>query len=189
MRILVYKRTHNGDPDDGCFGVSDCMGAVRSRQFDAVIGVGGIGAWAQREGIAGKLNWVGVGPRKTAVRGYRGPLVAFDRFVDFGCSGADFRSLAPALAWYGIGAHLIGGSLLALGLWSRWAALAQIPVIASATFLLHFAQGFFLRGIILDAARGRAIAGGYEYTLLLLVATVALVLTGGGTLTLTAGRR
>ena len=98
-------------------------------------------------------------------------------------------SLAPALAWYGIGAHLIGGSLLALGLWSRWAALAQIPVIASATFLLHFAQGFFLRGIILDAARGRAIAGGYEYTLLLLVATVALVLTGGGTLTLMAGRR
>jgi putative oxidoreductase len=98
-------------------------------------------------------------------------------------------SLAPALAWYGIGVHLVGGSLLTLGLWSRWTALAQIPVIASAVFLRHLAQGFFMHGIVLDRAGGQAIAGGYEYTLLLLVATVTLVLTGGGTLTLMAGRR
>jgi putative oxidoreductase len=97
-------------------------------------------------------------------------------------------SLAPALAWYGIGAHLVGGILLALGLWTRWAALAQVPVIAAAVFLRHFAQGFFMHGIIVDAARGQAIAGGYEFTLLLLVATVALVLTGGGTLTLASAR-
>jgi len=97
--------------------------------------------------------------------------------------------VAPALAWYGISAHLVGGTLLTLGLWSRWTALAQIPVIASAVFLRHFAQGFFMHGMILDAARGQAIAGGYEYTLLLLVATFTLVLTGGGTLTLASGHR
>jgi hypothetical protein len=29
VRVLVYKRTHNGDPDQfGCFGVHDCMGEV-----------------------------------------------------------------------------------------------------------------------------------------------------------------
>jgi hypothetical protein len=46
-RILVYKRTHNGDPDqNGCFGAEDCMGMVRERHFDAVIGIGGIGGRA-----------------------------------------------------------------------------------------------------------------------------------------------
>lgn len=43
MRILAYKRTHTGDPDaNGVFGVNDCMGRVRSLEFDAVIGVGGL---------------------------------------------------------------------------------------------------------------------------------------------------
>src|SRR6266487_386945 len=65
MRILVYKRTHNGDPDsNGCFGIDDCMGMVRYRPFDAVIGIGGIGSDAQANGIAGKVNWIGIGPRK-----------------------------------------------------------------------------------------------------------------------------
>jgi hypothetical protein len=41
--VLIYKRTHPRDPDvDGRFGCEDCMGAVRSRSYDAVIGVGGI---------------------------------------------------------------------------------------------------------------------------------------------------
>ena len=49
MRTLIYKRTHLGDPDlFGTFGINDCMGEVRARQFDAVIGVGGIGDWLSR---------------------------------------------------------------------------------------------------------------------------------------------
>jgi len=43
MRILIYKRTHTGDPDlKGRFGIHDCMGRVRDYDYDAVIGVGGI---------------------------------------------------------------------------------------------------------------------------------------------------
>jgi putative oxidoreductase len=93
-------------------------------------------------------------------------------------------ALGPALAWYLIVAHSVGGTLLILGLWTRWAALAQVPIIASAFFLLHLPQGFFLTGIVTDPARGAAIAGGYEYTLLVLAATITLVLAGGGALTL-----
>ena len=88
-------------------------------------------------------------------------------------------ALGPALGLYMILAHGIGGVLLILGLFTRWAALAQVPILASAFFLYHIRQGFFLTGIV-DAARGTAIAGGYEYILLLLVATVTLVLAGGG---------
>jgi len=91
-------------------------------------------------------------------------------------------ALGPAFGWYLILAHSVGGILLILGLWTRWAALAQVPIMASAFFLHHLRQGFFLTGIVVDAARGVAIAGGYEYTLLVLAATVTLVLAGGGTL-------
>ena len=95
---------------------------------------------------------------------------------------------APVLAWCGILAHTVGGLFLILGLWTRWVALAQVPIMASVVFLLHLKQGFFMKGIILDAAAGRAIAGGYEFPLLVLVATLVLVLLGGGALALD-GRR
>jgi hypothetical protein len=26
MRVLIYKRTHDDDPQDGCFGCYDCLG-------------------------------------------------------------------------------------------------------------------------------------------------------------------
>lgn len=99
MRVLVYKRTHNGDPDaDGCFGAYDCMGIVRDREFDAVVGVGGIGPEAQANGIDGQVNWIGIGPHKRYVEDKRGPEILFDHFLYFGTDGPDFRTLAPQLA-------------------------------------------------------------------------------------------
>ena len=99
MNILIYKRTHAGDPGpDGCFGIYDCMGVVRDRDFDAVIGVGGIGAEAQANRIAGKVNWIGVGPHKAYVANKRGPEVTFDHFVYYGSDGPGFSRYAPVLA-------------------------------------------------------------------------------------------
>ena len=99
MRILVYKRTHNGDPDAaGCFGAFDCMGAVRDWEYDAVVGVGGIGPEAVSNGIDGEINWIGIGPHKRYVEDKRGPEVMFDHFLDFGTVGKDFRTHAPQLA-------------------------------------------------------------------------------------------
>ena len=99
MRVLIYKRTHNGDPDrSGRFGIHDCMGSVRNHEFDAVIGVGGIGAEAQASGIDGQINWIGVGVHKASLRGGRGPIMTFDHFVEYGMDGPDFRSVAPHLA-------------------------------------------------------------------------------------------
>lgn len=99
MRVLIYKRTHDGDPDDrGCFGVLDCMGVVRSLEYDAVIGIGGIGPEARAAGIAGKINWIGLTPSKTVDADKRGPLVTFASFLNFGTDGPDFTALAPILA-------------------------------------------------------------------------------------------
>jgi hypothetical protein len=99
VRVLVYKRTHNGDPDaDGRFGVYDCMGTVRDREYDAVIGVGGIGAEARRHGIDGKVNWIGIGPHWRSSRTRRASVVTFDQFLDFGTDGPEFDAIAPNLA-------------------------------------------------------------------------------------------
>ena len=68
--VLIYKRTHSGDPDEaGQFGINDCMGQVRRWNFDAVIGVGGVGAKARSLGIDERVNWIGIGPHKEVVAG------------------------------------------------------------------------------------------------------------------------
>ncbi|WP_230623519.1 hypothetical protein, partial [Vibrio alginolyticus] len=99
-RILVYKRTHTGDPNlDGDFGVNDCMGKVREYEYDAVIGVGGTGSEPTQYGIQRKVNWVGIksgqSPSSVAMRG---DIIHFDKFVLLEHQGPDFEQLAPLLA-------------------------------------------------------------------------------------------
>jgi len=68
-----------------------------------------------------------------------------------------------------------------VGFWTRLVAVLQIPIMASAFFLLHLGQGFFMSGALLDTPAGpRAVVGGYEYSLLVLVATLAEALLGPG---------
>jgi hypothetical protein len=94
MQVLIYKRTHPGDPNaDGVFGCEDCMGAVRKRQFDAVIGVGGIGPEAQSHGLDRRLNWVGAGAHPSSIPvGLRGPLVTFNRFLLLEVKAPSFKA-------------------------------------------------------------------------------------------------
>lgn len=98
LRTLIYKRTHCGDPDPktGVFGNNNCMKQVRGWPFDAVIGVGGIGRESQKNCIARKLTWVGIGPHKSS--GQRYPLVTFDHFLYYGKQGPLLEELAPELA-------------------------------------------------------------------------------------------
>lgn len=96
-------------------------------------------------------------------------------------------SLGTVLAWYLIVAHLGGGVLIIIGLWTRWAALANIPPMASAVLLLHFNQGFFMK--VVEVGPGRNVAGGYEFSLTVLVATIALVFLGSGAASVDSARR
>lgn len=96
---------------------------------------------------------------------------------------------APVLmAWIVIVAHGLGGIMLILGLWTRWAAAANTVIMLVALVKVHLPQSFFMKGIILDPAAGRASAAGYEFVLLLLGTTVALILTGGGAMAITRDR-
>ena len=99
MRILIYKRTHKGDPDSkGRFGTRDCMGRVREYVFDAVIGIGGIGREPAIQRISRKINWIGVGAQKHFLTGVPGAIVTFEHFILFEETGLDFWAIAPILA-------------------------------------------------------------------------------------------
>jgi putative oxidoreductase len=77
-------------------------------------------------------------------------------------------------AWYLIVAHGLGGILLIVGIMVRWAALANIPVMAGALWFVHLKQGFFVLS-------GKS---GFEYVFVVLGATIAQALLGAGAFTL-----
>lgn len=102
MRILIYKRTHTGDPDaSGRFGINGCMGRIRGFAFDAVIGVGGVSKWPTQEGIARKINWVGRNPQKIVnPQNPYAPLLSFQSkdFRLFEHQGPLLEDISPLLA-------------------------------------------------------------------------------------------
>jgi putative oxidoreductase len=86
---------------------------------------------------------------------------------------------------YMLFSQVVGGALMILGIFTRWAAMANLPVMVGAVLLIHFHEGFFLRAAILDATRGKADVVGYEYALVVLAATLAQCFLGTGALGLT----
>lgn len=92
------------------------------------------------------------------------------------------------VAWVVIVGHLLGGLLLLFGAYTRVGALVNLVIMGGAIWFIHLKQGFFMKGIILDAAKGRAVAGGYEYSLVLFVATVAILFLGSGPLSVDKAR-
>jgi hypothetical protein len=61
------------------------MGRVRDYDFDAVIGVGGIGPEAISNRIEPRVMWIGIGRHNnTRPLGYRGPQLGFDHFFMYG---------------------------------------------------------------------------------------------------------
>lgn len=92
------------------------------------------------------------------------------------------------VAWLLIAAHGLGGLMLILGFWTRWAAAANALFMLGALVKVHFHEGFFLKGVIVDAAAGVARVGGYEYVLALVGATIAQVFLGSGAWAVTRSR-
>jgi len=79
------------------------MRSVRDFEYDAVIGVGGIGDEAQSFGIAGRVTWMGIGPRKVRPKGSEAQpsgaaLVTFEKFEIWDDKGPMLHGLAPHLA-------------------------------------------------------------------------------------------
>jgi hypothetical protein len=76
------------------------MGSVKGWDYDAVIGIGGIGPEPKRHRIAGKLTWIGIGPPKLFNNPDKphNPRVTFDHYWYRGESGPLLEIEYPALA-------------------------------------------------------------------------------------------
>lgn len=73
------------------------MGQVRDFDFDAVVGVGGDGQKAKDSGVAGLVNWLGVGPMKRQQKcrwGYTTTIVRFEKFRHLVQEKVGFRRAA-----------------------------------------------------------------------------------------------
>jgi uncharacterized membrane protein YphA (DoxX/SURF4 family) len=88
---------------------------------------------------------------------------------------------APSLTTSGIAvyvttAHLVGGALLTVGLYTRLAALAQLPILVGAVVVVHWQDG------LLSANQS------LEFSALVLFLLVLVLLFGGGRWSLDARR-
>jgi putative oxidoreductase len=99
------------------------------------------------------------GAQKIFVYHYAGVVGAFHQM------GIPAPAVSAALA---MAAEFVGGLLLLSGLYTRLAAVPVAFTMIVAITQVHLHAGFFAQG------------GGFEYPLTLLVATLALVIGGGG---------
>jgi uncharacterized membrane protein YphA (DoxX/SURF4 family) len=66
-------------------------------------------------------------------------------------AGSEASILASSGVMYVVvGVHLLGGAMITVGLFTRLAALLQIPVLAGAVFLVHLRGGVFTAGQSLE---------------------------------------
>jgi putative oxidoreductase len=78
------------------------------------------------------------------------------------------------LAYVTIAWELIGAATLIIGIWSRYVAVALIPILLGAILFVHFPAGFFFTNA----------NGGWEYPALWIVGLVVVALAGDGAYTL-----
>lgn len=85
--------------------------------------------------------------------------------------------LPPFLAYVTILAEVIGGVALIAGFYTRWAALALIPILLGAIVTVHGPAGFFFNNP----------NGGWEYLAFWIAALVTQALLGDGAFALRSG--
>jgi putative oxidoreductase len=84
----------------------------------------------------------------------------------------------PELAYLIMTVEVLSGVALILGVWTRYAALAGIPILLGAIFTVHGAAGFFFTNP----------KGGWEYPAFWAIALAAQALLGDGAYALRPSR-
>src|SRR4051794_7678836 len=85
--------------------------------------------------------------------------------------------LPPALAYLTMLAEVLGGVALILGFYTRWAALALVPILLGAIVTVHGPAGFFFNNP----------NGGWEFLAFWIAALLAQALLGDGAYAVRSG--
>ncbi|MDW5316151.1 DoxX family protein [Rhizobium sp. PL01] len=96
------------------------------------------------------------------------------KLFTFGLAGTagyfESISLPGWLAYVTFAAETVGGVMLVLGIYARWAAVALIPALLGAIIWAHAGNGWVFN----------APNGGWEYPLYLIVLSISQLLLGDG---------
>jgi putative oxidoreductase len=107
---------------------------------------------------------------------YKGAMFAMNiEALETSIKGVNMQYVSVGLAHYVIFAHLLGGPLLAFGLWTRLMALIQLPILVGAVIFVNFMQS------------GRALE--LEESLIALVGVVVFMIFGAGKFSIDEKRR
>ncbi|MDN5200857.1 DoxX family protein [Fulvivirgaceae bacterium BMA10] len=94
-------------------------------------------------------------------------------------SRMDILFASVGLAHYVIAAHIIGGSMLAFGIFTRGASLIQIPILIGAVIFVNFDKGFLSVGNHMEL----------EVSIIVLALLIFFFIFGGGKWSLDELRR
>ena len=94
-------------------------------------------------------------------------------------SGVNVYFAGAALAHYVIFAHILGGPLIAFGLFTRIVSLIQLPILIGAVFLVNYPKGQYSLGQHMEL----------WLALVVLVGLIVFMIFGAGKFSIDAKRR
>lgn len=99
--------------------------------------------------------------------------------LEMATTGFNAWFAGAAIAHYVVFAHILGGPLIACGLFTRIVCLIQLPILIGAVFLVNAPRGFLSVGNFMEL----------EVSLLVLAGLITFIIFGAGRYSIDAIRR
>src|SRR5687768_5175814 len=99
--------------------------------------------------------------------------------LEMTASGVNVAFAGAALAHYVVFAHILGGPLIAVGLFTRIVSLIQVPILIGAVIFVNYPKGFLSLGNHMEL----------EISVIVLVGLVVFMIFGAGKYSIDAKRR
>lgn len=106
-------------------------------------------------------------------------ITNMDELEGMTTSGVNVAFAGAALAHYIVFAHILGGPLIAVGLFTRIISAAQLPILIGAVFFVNHQEGFLALGNHMEL----------EISITILVGLVVFIIFGAGKYSIDEKRR
>ncbi|HEU5293009.1 MAG TPA: DoxX family protein [Cyclobacteriaceae bacterium] len=106
-------------------------------------------------------------------------ITNMDKLEGMTTSGVNIAYAGAALAHYIVFAHILGGPLIAVGLFTRIVSAIQLPILIGAVFFVNHQEGFLALGNHMEL----------EVSITVLVGLVTFIIFGAGKYSIDEKRR
>ena len=106
-------------------------------------------------------------------------ITNMDKLEGMTTSGVNIAYAGAALAHYIVFAHILGGPLIAVGLFTRIVSALQLPILIGAVFFVNHQEGFLALGNHMEL----------EVSIIVLIGLVTFIIFGAGKYSVDEKRR